>query len=338
MKFLFGTELTAATKQIVESDNVRIAVAFWGSDGPERIGLNVSKRTDWKIVCNLTMGGTNPKAIENLGSSSGEKWRHIRHSPRLHAKVFLCETSAIVGSNNVSANGLSLEGEEQVGWDEAGVLITDPQELLRIAGWFEKIWKSAKQVDAPALKAAERARRRRRTTRPQLGGLEALEPSADDFPLIVSWENDESYDLHTEEMEKQMGHINEEAKRQIHDGIELENEEDLRHLFEGRWVLQWKRMANGQPDEANFSWTRLSGQIVRNAYSYKGESLHRDAVLASTGDWTPPFKLERKNAARIAQLLGSRKYSSLRTENYTGAWFAPRLEDMRQFWKDLKST
>lgn len=335
MTFLFGSALTLATRKVVEGNNVRIAVAFWGVDGPNRIGLKTAKRTDWKVVCNLTMGGTNPSVIRNMENPGKGKTNRIRHSPSLHAKVFLGETSAIVGSNNVSANGLGLEGDEQAGWSEAGVLVTEPKELLRIEEWFEELWEDAMPVDKAALEKAERAHSRARGARAQSGRLKELEPDADDFPLIDWWQ-EAKYITHKDEIEREVGYFNQEVERQIHDGIELQHEDDLPHLFEGRWVLLWERPVNGKPDKARFSWTRLSGQVARNSYSYLGENVPKTAVLASSGDdRTPPFDL-KSQASSIAQLLGTRKYSPLRTTRYQ-AWFAPRLELMRQFWRDLKA-
>jgi hypothetical protein len=72
----------------------------------------------------------------------------------IHAKVILGARKAIVGSANLSCNGLGLEADKTAGWEEAGILTEDPVELKSIRDWFEKIWKSAKPITNPDMNDA----------------------------------------------------------------------------------------------------------------------------------------------------------------------------------------
>jgi len=55
-------KLQALDAQQPKSEPILIAVAFWG-EGAQRI-LNPNKR--YKIICNLSAGGTNPKVIREI--------------------------------------------------------------------------------------------------------------------------------------------------------------------------------------------------------------------------------------------------------------------------------
>ena len=54
----------------------------------------------------------------------------------LHAKVWITENGAIVGSSNASTNGLSLEGGKTSRLIEANVHVNEPQALAAIEEWY----------------------------------------------------------------------------------------------------------------------------------------------------------------------------------------------------------
>jgi len=72
--------------------------------------------------------------VKTIGDYAGVQ---VRRLDNLHAKVVHTSTQALVGSANLSANGLNLEGEESSGWREAGYLVRDGQQLAAIRDWFE---------------------------------------------------------------------------------------------------------------------------------------------------------------------------------------------------------
>lgn len=159
--------LDAIREQMKRSKSVRIAVAFWG-DGAETsdgIGLTsaAARAPSVEIICNLTMGGTNPHVIRQLLKSQFV----VKHSPRLHAKVFRFDDCAIVGSANASCNGLNFEGDEAItGWQEIGVLFSDAAALTELDKCLDKIVDTALKVDEAALKIAEELWKKRRANRP----------------------------------------------------------------------------------------------------------------------------------------------------------------------------
>ncbi len=149
-------------------------VAFWGS-GAEQLfsGMNRRKIKRTKIVCNLTMGGTNPNVIENLRNTGFQ----IRHNPTLHSKVYWIDSGVVVGSANASANGLSLEGRDQDGWLEAAIFSSRESEINTVQQYVNEIWAQSNMIEPQDMQNAHARWRRRRpfpTARNNLTFVEAL--------------------------------------------------------------------------------------------------------------------------------------------------------------------
>ena len=156
--------LPTLKKLLIEADSVDMAVAFWG-EGAEKLLSKPGKKI--RIACNLTSGGTNPEVIEVIRKRPGIEVRHI---DRLHAKAIISEKTAIVGSANMSANGLNLEGAEIDGWQEAGFRIDSPVQLKDIRAWFEKQWGKAEPITDEMLTLASKRWESRRRDRVFQGG------------------------------------------------------------------------------------------------------------------------------------------------------------------------
>ena len=127
-----------------EADEVSMAVAFWG-EGSESIFKDY-KGDPPRIICNLKLGGTNPKAIRKLK----EKWENakIRQHDDLHAKLVLTESQMIVGSANISSNGLGLEDGKEAGLRELGIRSRNARQLGAARKWFDQLWNNeAREID-----------------------------------------------------------------------------------------------------------------------------------------------------------------------------------------------
>lgn len=142
-----------------DSKSIDIAVAFWGQ-GAELLIPQTGKKL--RILCNLAMGGTNPKVIKDLQAYPSVE---IKALNRLHAKVMIGERQAIIGSANCSANGLNYEGDELKGWYEAGYRIDDATQLEHMQAWFDSRWAEADPITASMLKDAARIWGQRSQTR-----------------------------------------------------------------------------------------------------------------------------------------------------------------------------
>lgn len=156
MKFLDQVTVRSELRDLInKSHNIRIAVAFWGQSAPRELGL-LKSRKSIAIICNLKMGGTNPSVIRELI----EAGIRVRQSDTLHAKVYLFDNAAIVGSSNASANGLSLQNGEAIGWHEANILVSNALILDDIRKWFDSL--QSKAITPQDLDAATELWTRRR--------------------------------------------------------------------------------------------------------------------------------------------------------------------------------
>lgn len=130
-KFLHGDRLRKHIVAALEGKRRDLAVAFIGHGALERAGLSSPKGT--RIICDLWSGGCNPEAVRQL-HKAGVQIRNLRN---LHAKVYLGDNAAVVGSANLSSNGFgNLDAPQQWGL-EAGILIDNPSELDQIAAWYD---------------------------------------------------------------------------------------------------------------------------------------------------------------------------------------------------------
>ncbi|XYD11448.1 phospholipase D family protein [Methylobacterium sp. NMS12] len=157
MRFLAGTDLHAVVGKVIAGTNVRCAVAFWGAGAEDLI----ADPTTAHIVCNLSLGGTNPGVIRTLM----DRGAAVRQISSLHAKVYISAETAVVTSANASANGLALEGPEQAHWSEAGVELVGGK-AASASDWFEGIWGQAQEIGLRDLARAEELWKARRRQRP----------------------------------------------------------------------------------------------------------------------------------------------------------------------------
>ncbi|GAB3367137.1 hypothetical protein GCM10027395_25720 [Giesbergeria sinuosa] len=154
---LLEDNLSREIKKLLSGDNtLRIAVAFIGN-GASRL-INPMAR-DVRIVCNLTMGGTNPVEVARLIEQFGKE--NIRQIDNLHAKLYISSEYAIVGSANMSNNGL---GTQPNALREAGYKFNlDQPSGKRSLDWFHNLWESAHPITDQDLKeTAEKWSRRNR--------------------------------------------------------------------------------------------------------------------------------------------------------------------------------
>lgn len=163
--------------QLTRARHASVAVAFWGA-GAERI-FDGWRGESLRIICNFASGGTNPDAIKTLRKLAKAE---IRQLDDLHAKMIVTDCAVIVGSANVSANGLGLEGTEVAGWRETGILIDSPDLVKDAQAWFERQWHESRHIskeDMDATCILWQSRRNKRPTGNKEGSL--LRQSVDDL-------------------------------------------------------------------------------------------------------------------------------------------------------------
>lgn len=131
---------------------------FWGNGGLKELGLIKPGAT--RVVCNLSSLGCNPYTIQALKKKNGVT---VRTNPRLHAKIYVGADFAIVGSSNVSTNGLGDDGDISASSIEANIAFDDPLLVQKTQDLFEQIWKrkETRPVTGPMLLKAIKAYKNR---------------------------------------------------------------------------------------------------------------------------------------------------------------------------------
>ena len=157
MEFLHEHELTARVRHVLGGKDLICAVAFWGTGAADFLRGAGADPESTKIICNVHSGGTYYKALEDLTAAKFENMRWVRN---LHAKVYVSEAGAVVGSANATSNGLAFNGRA-AGLEEAACFIPrEDGEWNRIRSWAENLWARTDadtgEVDPAAIEEARK--------------------------------------------------------------------------------------------------------------------------------------------------------------------------------------
>ena len=162
-------------------EELNIAVAFWGIEAWQ-LFKNIPSNKKINLICNLESSACNPFLIETLMDIHNIQ---LRTNRLLHAKVLFQENNAIIGSANISANGLGFEGNELNGWIEAGVQTNDTAAILDLKDWFQKLWDSSDILFYETIEHYKILWQSHRNSRPvnsyQLSLLDAVKYDNDNF-------------------------------------------------------------------------------------------------------------------------------------------------------------
>ena len=141
LTFLREYELSAKFKMLKGAcKTIRVAAPFWGEGAIGKLGLAAGD--SMRILCNLQSGGCNPYEIERLLQLGAT----VKSHRRLHAKIYDLNNTVIIGSSNVSSNGLIEENRPDQGLIEANVLTDDPAIVRRAKLLLNTVWKQPQAV------------------------------------------------------------------------------------------------------------------------------------------------------------------------------------------------
>jgi hypothetical protein len=164
LKFLETVNTRTEIRKLLKGgDLVRAAVSYWGAGAIEGLGIAEGQNLD--VVCDILSGGCNPDEVRRLQRILGAP--RVRTYDRLHAKVWLSERSAVLGSSNASSNGLGFDGIEAASLVEANVIVDATDAVAAIKRWWtETIWNGSRKITEADLRQAARLRARHRAIRP----------------------------------------------------------------------------------------------------------------------------------------------------------------------------
>jgi hypothetical protein len=320
MRFLTGSELNSEISSILREQGCRCAVAFWGKGAEDK--LHLKGKGDYRVICNLSAGGTNPEVIEKLNRVN------IRQCDTLHAKVYIGSNAAIVTSANASINGIGLEGKEQEKWIEAGLLVKSSPELT---DWFDKLWEKSRPISDEDLERAKKLWARRSRPFPPIPDID---DTRDDLPL-VTWlpeREDRQWEITQQYRGKGMDDL-------LEIGISAVPA-DRNYIVPGLWIVVWfRRESDGMPSQELRPYFFYTGQYLKRAWCCVEDQIFLDWILPSPNEPPAPFDFEDQAALKAFERVISRaSYEKLRTETYRGSWYSePRKSLMRRFWSDFKS-
>ena len=332
MDFLDHTQINEALSRLHGDRRLYCAVAFWGNGAAAHLGLPRAGQ-DLRIICNLAMGGTNPREIKRLQKFGAE----VRHLERLHAKVYIGDSEMIVGSANVSANGLGFEAGAQANWIEAATLGPLQPRTLE---WFNILWDVAKKVSPAALAAALLAWNDRQHHLPTLPSFARFDPDGEFVPLLDYYGGTDIVDPNKSVLKKAVGRdYDDEMDQRLRESFDIAGPEDREAWEEGRWVLKWTRTPSGKMDaRVKPEWIRV-GKYVENAWRPSKKHRWLDVMMPAEHPGAVPFEVRDKRfTTAFREVLMRDEFAALRDDSsYERPWnTSVRSGLVRPFWKEVK--
>lgn len=180
-RFLDHKQVRDAVQTVIAGDDVRCAVAFWGDGALKTLFGSKKRASKARIICDLSMGGTNPEELTLLGAPDNPDLKHFRG---LHAKLYLSSAGMVVTSANASNRGIGFV--EPAALTECGTFHRPDTTAFREgAKWFDTLWGKAEMVDPEALATARAAwAKRARPGAPKGAPLTAAQTSFTGGPSL----------------------------------------------------------------------------------------------------------------------------------------------------------
>lgn len=287
----------------------KIAVAFVGTGWKKFIS---SERLD-EIVLSPTLG-SNPKAIEEIMEEIGAE--NVHFLDQLHSKIYLGDEAALLGSCNLSDNGLA-----DVGLIEVAVLLDEPNALQQIEFAFEKYKEQAKQLYPSVEAKKERLRVLMKQwnialwhglTKPEDRGPEVAHYKSGLDRIHITGYVSGDYEFDSEAVTAAIPESKGISVDEFFcDAIQFLEEDSVEP---GDWILRWHCRNDGHPRKGgDVSWMHVhyvvSHGFVDDTYTKlvgQAEHLKRGA---------PPFQLDKATKQLIRVMLSSGDFPELLSLN-----------------------
>lgn len=201
MKFLTEKDILRQVQKLcAKRQPLLIAVSYWGKDAVKETGLRhriEADPTSVRIICDLGSGACNPAPIQELIESEVE----VKTLDHFHAKVWICGSDILIGSANVSSNGLRFDDTKEIKNNiEAAVRVRDSNMATTVRRWFEKQWeKKSDTIEPNEIKQAQNFWNKRSNSRDRqrafsttlIQKLESDQNSRElDNIYVIVWEED----------------------------------------------------------------------------------------------------------------------------------------------------
>ncbi|MDF3098902.1 hypothetical protein SB394_16695 [Burkholderia sp. BCCIQ04A] len=288
MKFIHGSDIQRGLREISPS---HIAVAYVGIDWKTYVAPENLK----DIVLSPTVG-TNPAAIVEIAEVVG--WEQVHFLDNLHAKIYLGERGAAVGSFNLTANGLSAEGLQEVGF-----IVDDAPALAELRARLDDYRQQADMAyPTTVAKLARLAELRTKWDRAIKQGvirndakvttLDAYRPVSTD-EIYVCWVSGKI--TYTDQIV---------SHRTVNSTVSFLESDTVQP---DRWILCWVPRVDGHPDErCRPYWQHIDEVIEGGAH----EAPYTKAAVERIGraELPPPFELTDAAVHALYAVLNSGEF------------------------------
>jgi hypothetical protein len=147
-------QILHSAQSMIKDCRADVAVAFWGIHAANAVGLNLAASGS-RVLLNADSGACNPNELAHLRTFKNVE---VRNVGRLHAKLIVGTKKLLVGSANMSSNGLGYEGSEASGWSEACLISTEQRTVADAKKWFDALWSKGEPLSDEVIERARRAR------------------------------------------------------------------------------------------------------------------------------------------------------------------------------------
>lgn len=300
------TSAKAIRKSLRELKPASIAVAYVGSGWKDYVSTTHLR----EIVLSPTLG-SNPRAIEEMMQKLGHE--NVYFLDHLHSKIYLGASAALLGSCNLSDNGISDNGRL-----EAAVLLADEDARQRLAAQLEDYKAAARKLyPTKRAKIACLKELKQKFDKAQWHGLAGVETNSPSIGLYdselyrihIAWygSSGDPYNKNT------IGNAIPEAKRDPDDYFEYTlqflEEDDVQP---GDWILCWRRNSDGMPRKGgDVSWLCVHDVVSKGFDVDDYSKLVGEAKSRFRKRPMPPFTLDEPTKLLIRETLTAGKFPAL---------------------------
>lgn len=140
----------AVREMVDNSDSLNIACPYLSPEYVEE----VTEIDDWRLVTDVQawMNVYGNRKQESIEKFIRENHENLKHYPGLHAKAVISDTTAMVGSANLTRNGI-VENQE------LGVKIDQSDQITELRNWFDSTWHQGQPIENSILPTPEVTRK-----------------------------------------------------------------------------------------------------------------------------------------------------------------------------------
>ena len=333
MRLIKTSEIALALHEVKPN---QIAVAYVGKDWKTFVDSAFLR----EIIVSPTLG-SNPYAIKELAEEP-RGWKNVHFLDKLHTKMYIGIHKAAVGSFNLSRNGISATGLE-----ELGIVTNDQPMIEELRNEFERLRKLAQnnyktkkcktERLAVLLTLTKRAASERLISTiesDEVTQLENYKPiSENDF--LVAWYLEESIDIDYDRLSSENPDINEENYSDVVENSCNFFEKD--EILVDTWILMWKARSNGLPMEKLNAYWLYAHRIAKKTVKNNNYTTLVIQMKDKNPHWTEPFDLSKNGVqAALRKVLLSPEFSEFRGNSLNPWSFKPSKSKILQFINKAK--